>query len=55
MATVSTVAFVVCGIGAGIGLYGLLSKTEHTKEAAKNKPHVTPWIGAGSVGVNGAF
>jgi hypothetical protein len=55
LATVSTVAFVLGGIGVGVGLYGLLSKTEHVKEAAKNKPHVTPWIGAGSLGVNGAF
>lgn len=55
MATVSTVAWVVGGIGAGIGLYGLLSKTEHVKETAKTKPYVAPWIGAGSVGVNGAF
>jgi hypothetical protein len=55
MATVSTVAFVVGGIGVGIGLYGLLSRTEHVKETAKTKPYVSPWIGAGSVGVNGAF
>jgi hypothetical protein len=55
LATVSTVAFVLGGVGLGIGLYGLLSKTEHAKESARLEPHVTPWIGAGSMGVHGAF
>jgi hypothetical protein len=50
-ATVSTISFVVAGVGAGIGIYGLLS----SKGKSTGSVRVEPWAGLGSGGVRGTF
>jgi hypothetical protein len=51
LATVSTVSFVVAGLGAAVGVYGLLAppKPEGGATVAR-KPGVTPWLGFGMAG-----
>jgi hypothetical protein len=51
---VSTISFAVAGVGATIGVVGLLMKPEKPKEEA-GKVRVTPWLGLGSAGVVGQF
>jgi hypothetical protein len=51
-ATVSTVAFIVAGVGAGVGVVGLFLRPKE-KEAAAVR--VEPFIGAGSTGLRGSF
>jgi hypothetical protein len=53
LATTSTVAFVIAGIGAAVGVAGLLlaPKRPETSSAAR----VEPWIGAGAVGLRATF
>lgn len=56
MGTISTVSFVVGGIGAAVGVAALLigqGKSEAPKSASA--PHVSPWFGGTSMGVEGAF
>lgn len=56
--TVSLVSFVVAGVGAGIGIYGLFSSSpseEVDGSHARAKPSVQPWIGLGSAGLSGTF
>jgi hypothetical protein len=58
LATISTISFAVAGVGAVVGVIGLLSpKTIQTETppTAKTEPHVSWWIGAGSAGVYGSF
>ena len=57
MGTISTIAFVVAGVGVGVGVLGLLSAPSPAESTTKTsaRPHVTPWIGLGTVGVSGAF
>lgn len=52
--TISTISFIAAGVGAAVGIYGLLSSpvSGPRKEA---HAHVTPWIGVGSAGLAGAF
>ncbi len=52
MGTISTISFAVAGVGAAVGLYGLLSSP--SKEPSSHA-RITPWIGLGSAGVGGAF
>ncbi|MBI2395156.1 MAG: tetratricopeptide repeat protein [Deltaproteobacteria bacterium] len=51
---VSTVSFVVAGVGAAIATYGLLSRPSRP-EAAPHGAWMKPSIGFGTVGVYGAF
>lgn len=51
LATVSTVAFVVGLLGAGLAVYGLASPRHETRQART----FSPWIGARSLGIEGAF
>ncbi len=59
LATVSTVSFVAAGVGAAVGVAGLLlaPRRENTPSAngAGAGASVTPWIGLGSAGVRGSF
>jgi hypothetical protein len=54
LGTVSTIAFVIAGVGAGVGLYGLLAPRD-ADDPPKAGASISPWIGAGSAGVRGAF
>jgi len=49
-ATISTVSFIVGGIGLAVGFYGLVLREEKPQSA-----YVRPFVGPGSVGVHGAF
>lgn len=51
MATVSTVAFVIAGVGAGVGVYGLLNPLP----AEPAGPSVGVWVGPDRGGVVGRF
>lgn len=51
---VSTVSFAVAGVGAAIGVVGLLMKPSAPKEEAA-RVQVTPWIGVNSAGLVGQF
>ncbi|MFI5299239.1 MAG: tol-pal system YbgF family protein [Polyangiales bacterium] len=52
-ATISTISFAVGLVGAGLGIYGLLSGPSSI-EPPKGA-HVEPWIGLGSIGLSGSF
>jgi hypothetical protein len=54
-AAVSTVAFAVGGAGIVVGVIGLLSGTSRGGPSASGDAGLTPWIGAGTAGVNGRF
>ncbi len=57
-ATVSTVSFIVAGVGATVGVLSMLLGGGESAPAAAPPPaeaHVTPWIGLGSAGVRGTF
>jgi len=53
MGLVSNISFAVAGVGAVIGVVGLMMKPEAPKETGKIT--VTPWFGVGSAGVVGQF
>jgi hypothetical protein len=65
MSTISTVSFIVAGVGAGVGLTALIiGDKPKTTEPSTEKPaepapqqgvRVIPWIGVGSAGVRGTF
>ncbi len=52
LATVSTIAFVVAGVGLGAGIVGLLIRVPVVKAGAVR---AWPLVGAGTVGVGGTF
>ncbi len=52
---ISTVAFVIGGAGVATGVVLLLVSGGKTSDAPKSDARVTPWIGAGSAGLRGAF
>ncbi len=54
MTSISTVAFIVGGVGTAAGVVLLLTQPTRPPQAAKGA-HITPFIGVGSVGVTGAF
>lgn len=54
LATVSTITFVVAGVGAAVGVTGLvmlLTKPSPAQTGAR----IRPWIGAGMAGLEGSF
>lgn len=53
-ATISTIGFIVGIIGTGVGVYGLLSP-KYERPPEPSRAAITPWVGAGSAGVRGAF
>lgn len=54
--TVSTLAFVVAGVGAGVGVYALLASGESSPERrASRERRLDAWVGPGSVGARGSF
>jgi hypothetical protein len=64
MATVSTVSFIVAGVGAAIGVTGFFVGGGSSAPAAKpadapatdqTSSRIIPWIGVGSAGVSGTF
>jgi hypothetical protein len=57
-ATISTVGWIVAGVGVGAGLVLLLTAPSKKKEAPKpedEKTSITPYFGPGSLGVYGRF
>lgn len=52
-ATISTVSFAVAAVGAGVGIYGLLSGKRSA--APSTSARVEPWVGPGGGGVQGSF
>jgi hypothetical protein len=50
LGTISTISFVIAGIGAGVGVYGLLNPKSDEKQ-----PKVGVWVGPGSAQVRGRF
>lgn len=48
---VSTISFIVSGLGLGVGLYGLWTAPRAEPAHAR----IEPWISVGSIGVRGAF
>jgi hypothetical protein len=54
LATVSTISFVAAGVGAALGVTGLLLRP-HQESAPASTAWVTPWVGPGSAGVSGAL
>ena len=56
-ATVSTVSFIVAGVGAAVGVLSLVLGNDSTPSASPPpaEARVTPWIGLGSAGVRGTF
>jgi hypothetical protein len=63
MATVSTVSFIVAGVGAAIGVTGFFvggssapaAKPADAPAADQSAARIVPWIGLGSAGVSGTF
>jgi hypothetical protein len=53
MGNVATISFAVAGVGAVVGVIGLL--TRHHQEQPATTSWVSPWVGPGSAGVSGAF
>jgi hypothetical protein len=51
MGTVSTIAFIVAGAGAAVGIWGLT----HPSTVAPQTGFIQPYVAAGSAGVHGAF
>jgi len=54
MGNISTISFAVAGVGVALGVIGILTSGKSESSEAR-KPHVTPFIGIGSVGLTGAF
>ena len=64
MATISTVSFIVAGVGAAIGVVGFFvgggdsapaAKPADAPAADQSSTRIIPWIGLGSAGLNGTF
>ena len=57
LATVSTIGFVVAGVGAAVGVVGLVLWSGESKGegSAPASASLSTWIGAGSAGVRGTF
>ncbi len=53
LGTISTISFVVAGIGAGIGIYGLVSSSSAPPKATARTAQ--PWLGLGAAGIAGTF
>jgi len=62
MATVSTISFIVAGVGAAIGITGFFvggsapaAKPADAPAPDQSAARIVPWIGLGSAGVSGTF
>jgi hypothetical protein len=56
MATISTVSFIAAGVGAALVIASFsIAGSTAAGNTARATPRVSPWIGAGSLGVDGAF
>jgi hypothetical protein len=55
MATVSTVSFVVAGLGVGLGVASIFLVPSGPSEPGGASVNVRPWFGPGSAGVVGTF
>jgi hypothetical protein len=55
MGNVSTVAFVIGGVGVAAGVVALFVLRAAPQAAPSTGAHVEPWVGVGSLGVRGAF
>jgi hypothetical protein len=53
LGTVSTIAFVVGGVGAAVGVLGLFMS--HSGSATAATGSVEPWVGPGAAGLRGSF
>lgn len=54
MGTVSTVAFIAAGVGAAVGVVGLVLAPPAHEEGAPPTAWLTPWVGPGAAGMSGA-
>jgi hypothetical protein len=56
LGTVSTVGFIVGGVGAAAGAVLLLLRKPSVEASSAHGPRtVGPWVGAGAAGVEGTF
>ena len=55
MATISTVSFIVAGVGAGVGVVALIIGDKPSAPTPTTGRTFTPWIGLGSAGLRGSF
>ena len=55
MATISTVSFIVAGVGAGVGIYGLLTRRAAPSTSSGSAFRVEPWASASAGGLRGSF
>jgi hypothetical protein len=57
LAPISTIAFVVGGLGIGVGIVSILmsSSTSRASTVGTSPYRVSPWIGAGNAGLRGSF
>jgi hypothetical protein len=55
MATISTISFIAAGVGATVGIISLVLRSDPAPPPPTSGIRATPWIGLGSVGVNGSF
>lgn len=55
MATISTVSFIVAGVGAGVGIYGLVSRRGSASPPSGSGVRVEPWASASGGGLRGSF
>jgi hypothetical protein len=53
LGNVSTVSFAVAGVGAAVGVVGLL--LSHRQPSTTNSATISPWIGPASGGIRGSF
>jgi hypothetical protein len=54
-ATISTVSFIVGGVGVAVGVIALLVGKPSAPEPAPATARVVPWVGPGSAGLSGSF
>lgn len=55
LAHVSTVSFVLAGVGAGLGILGLTVFADDEPSTTPTGARVEPWVGLGAGGLRGAF
>ncbi|MBK7585376.1 MAG: hypothetical protein IPI67_34945 [Myxococcales bacterium] len=55
LGSVSTVAFLVAGVGAGVGIYGLLNPKKSTPAEPGDQLALDVWVGPTGIGAHGRF